>query len=130
MKDFNFQPFDKVLVRDNDQQNWCCDFFSHVDVGGDKICTGTWYYEQMIPYNEDTKHLLGTTKAYEPPKPPHEYKWGDKIEAFYKSNWQEAIFNKDDGGLRYPIRVSMRSGGEVCWVNRDQIRPVSSGQEN
>lgn len=129
MKDFNFQPFDKVLVRDKAGEIWHCDFFSHVDKEGDKICTGTWF-EQVIPYNEDTKHLLGTTKSYEPPNPPHEYKWGDKIEALCNDVWQEAIFIKDDGGSYYPIHVSIRSGGELSLINRDQIRPVSSGWEN
>jgi hypothetical protein len=32
------------------------------------VCThGIWNY--CIPYNEETKQLLGTTKAYTPPQP-------------------------------------------------------------
>lgn len=57
------KAFDEVLVRDYDDCPWGCDYFSHI--GTDEIspyvCTGlsTWRY--CIPYNDDTKHLLGTT---------------------------------------------------------------------
>ena len=59
------QPFDKVLVRDDDPcVFWRCSFYSH-----------TWEHENTtyryaamddsyalcIPYNDDTKHLVGTT---------------------------------------------------------------------
>ena len=54
----NFKPFDKVLVRDADYQKWECDMISTCD--GNFYCfRGVW--EQCIPYNDDTKHLLGTT---------------------------------------------------------------------
>ena len=91
MSAHKFEPFDKVLVRNGDKQSWRCGFFSHVDAGGDKICIGGWY-EQMIPYNEETKHLVGTTKSYDPPKPPHEYKWGDKVEVNFCGDWGIALY--------------------------------------
>ena len=56
------QPFDKVLVRDLNGHNWVCDLFSYI-----KECTQfpykcmTSYYKCCIPYNDETKHLLGTT---------------------------------------------------------------------
>ena len=54
----NFQPFDKVLVRDGDLGLWKCDIFS--DYYDNFYCfRGTW--KQCIPFNEETKHLLGTT---------------------------------------------------------------------
>ena len=56
------QPFDKVLVSCNDE--WFCDFFSHYDdavVKFNCICTGGCPYECCIPYNDDTKHLIGKT---------------------------------------------------------------------
>ena len=55
-------PFDKVLVRDYDTDNWFCNFFSH-------IIKHEFYkyvtiihrcYVYCIPYNDDTKHLVGT----------------------------------------------------------------------
>lgn len=53
------KPFDKVLVRDEDNKEWECDIFSRL---GDKnatfICISDWWY-QCIPY-EGNEHLLGT----------------------------------------------------------------------
>ena len=56
------QPFEKVLVRDLNGHIWVCDLFSYI-----KECTQfpykcmTSYYKCCIPYNDETKHLLGTT---------------------------------------------------------------------
>ena len=58
------QPFDKILVRDSDEYQWKCAFYSHQ---GEKrtiykyITTGA-PYAYCIPYNDDTKHLVGTTE--------------------------------------------------------------------
>lgn len=54
------KPFDKVLVRDGDDDEWVCDFFSHIDERDLFYCVGTWF-KQCIPY-EGNEHLLGTTK--------------------------------------------------------------------
>lgn len=59
-----FKPFDKVLVRDDDDTTWRCDFFSHLgDKKGVFICLTTWW-KQCIPY-EGNEHLLGTTNKPE-----------------------------------------------------------------
>ena len=58
------KPFDKILVRTKGfQDTWIATFFSHKD---DYEFTSFWTasgknYQQCIPYNDDTKHLLGTT---------------------------------------------------------------------
>ena len=62
------QPFDKVLVRVNNTTNWRCDLFSHIYNDYCKfLCAGN-LYSQCIPYNNETKHLVGTkempTKKY------------------------------------------------------------------
>ena len=55
------KPFDKVLVRDKDCENWNCGFFSHKDASVYHYrCIGTPYI-YCIPYNEETKHLVGTS---------------------------------------------------------------------
>ena len=58
------KPFDKVLIRDNPEESWCCCFFSHIcnDIEDFKYITTTSGYQFCIPYNDDTKHLVGTTK--------------------------------------------------------------------
>lgn len=55
------KPFDKVLVRDNNEQKWTIDYFSFADKEQvyPFICVGH-YVSQCIPY-EENEHLLGTT---------------------------------------------------------------------
>ena len=56
------KPFDKVLARDNINEQWCCSFFSHIETNDSYpyICFGL-SFKQCIPYNDDTKHLVGTS---------------------------------------------------------------------
>ena len=64
------QPFDKVLVRDSrlvsDSPSswWRCQIFSFIseeDKDYPYVCIGE-SYSYCIPYNDDTKHLVGTNK--------------------------------------------------------------------
>ena len=59
----NFKPFDKVLTRNYDTDTWAADWFSHYvdDEDGKAFITTCAYRNQCIPFNDDTKHLLGTT---------------------------------------------------------------------
>ena len=56
-------PFDKVLAR-NDREEWICSFFSHIvkDEYTYPYSCGYDMFTYCIPYNDDTKHLVGTTK--------------------------------------------------------------------
>ena len=55
------QPFDKVLARLDDQGIWYCEWLSFIEKGTNLVkCCGA-YYKYCIPYNDDTKHLVGTT---------------------------------------------------------------------
>ena len=38
-----FKPFDKVLVRDIDENEWECSLFSHIDEEGYYVCVGSWW---------------------------------------------------------------------------------------
>ena len=51
------QPFDKVLVRCD--AIWCCDLYSS-PYDGEHMCV-CCQTDEVIPYNDDTKHLVGTT---------------------------------------------------------------------
>lgn len=66
------QPFDKVLVRDEDCY-WTADLFSHIDDSIDRVCCSWYSWKQCIPYNEETKHLVGKTDDC-----PEYYKWWEK----------------------------------------------------
>lgn len=55
------QPFDKVLVRDNNDNKWECSLFSRIinhESFPFKCVSSAFRY--CIPYNDDTKHLMGT----------------------------------------------------------------------
>lgn len=52
------KPFDKVLVRKRDLTLWSVDLFSFIGEKNFKCVGG--YYNRCIPYNEDTKYLIGT----------------------------------------------------------------------
>lgn len=58
------KPFDKVLVRDECSERWRCEFYSylHDDNGDYPYIVINDAYKHCIPYNDDTKHLVGTTK--------------------------------------------------------------------
>lgn len=65
-----FKPFDKVLVRDSDNGIWKCSLFSCMtDDPHYRYDTVSDMYAQCIHYNEETKHLVGTTG-----EPPIHYK--------------------------------------------------------
>lgn len=58
------KPFDRVLVKESREECWQCDLFSHIIeenyfkyfhcIGGE------WQY--CIPFNDETKHIVGTDK--------------------------------------------------------------------
>lgn len=57
------QPFDRVLVRNHHLDNWCCTFFSHhskAETDFKFIAIDETAIKCCIPYNEETKHLVGT----------------------------------------------------------------------
>lgn len=54
------QPFDRVLVRDSNNELWTCTLFSHFTAEVYPfVCVNTSYM-CCIPYNDKTKHLVGT----------------------------------------------------------------------
>lgn len=61
---YQFKPFDKVLVRDDDGV-WFAGIFSHLRKDGEFLCVGAGLWEQCIPYNEKTAYLLGTNDDWE-----------------------------------------------------------------
>ena len=65
------KPFDKVLVQISRDDIWSVDFFSYYNDEYKKcICTGLVHYFYCIPYNNETKDLVGTCN-----EAPDYYKW-------------------------------------------------------
>lgn len=76
MNDNNFKPFQQVLVRGNDTEEWVCGIYSHYDSVLKSHCVMGAFYNECIPY-EGNEHLLGTTNE---PKPK---RWRAEKEEFY-----------------------------------------------
>ena len=57
------KPFDRVIVRNHDGE-WRCATFSHIkDYDSDyRYDCCYMIYRYCIPYNDETKHLVGTTE--------------------------------------------------------------------
>ena len=55
------KPFDRVIVREERNKIWKCDYFSNYrpDYVYKYLCIGSNHI-YCIPYNDETKHLVGT----------------------------------------------------------------------
>lgn len=65
-------PFDKVLTRDESKYRWNVNFFGYIREDKKCICSSS-FWTQCIPYNNDTKHLVGTNNDC-----PEYYKWWEE----------------------------------------------------
>lgn len=63
---YSFQPFDRVLVRGAASNKWMCAIFSHIeiDLPRNMYVANSLYWNECLPYNEKTAHLVGTPIDY------------------------------------------------------------------
>ena len=55
------KQFDRVIVRNFKTTKWRCEHFSYFDGGNYNPCIASCCsYAFCVPYNDDTKHLVGT----------------------------------------------------------------------
>ena len=69
------QPFDRILARDYGNDTWNACLFSHPAAELDNnwyVCDNT-YWHFIIPYNDETKHLVGTKDDC-----PEYYRWWEE----------------------------------------------------
>ena len=66
-----FQPFDKILARDYQDELWSIELFSHKTGNIVRGLCHNWCY--AIPFNENTKHLIDTREDC-----PDYYKWWEE----------------------------------------------------
>ena len=64
LKEHQFKPFEKVLVRDSYDDMWRASFFSHIKEDDGRYVTTCFTWKFCIPY-EGNEHLLGTTNNVE-----------------------------------------------------------------
>ena len=55
------KAFDRILVRNTKTEKWRCEHFSYFNEGNDCPYVTFISYKFCVPYNDDTKHLVGTT---------------------------------------------------------------------
>lgn len=70
MENYQFKPFEQVLVREDDNSLWKCQIYSHILIKSDKsyyMCMGH-FYEQCIPY-KGNEHYYRTKNKYVAPQP-------------------------------------------------------------
>lgn len=66
-KKCEFKPFQKVLAKFDEDCEWMPDFFYYYDKSDSEmpyVCIANGRAIECIPYNEETKHLLGTTDEW------------------------------------------------------------------
>ena len=56
------KPFDKVLAKFSGNSIWFCNLLSHINESEHPYVCVSSSYKQCIPYNDETKHLIGTTE--------------------------------------------------------------------
>ena len=56
------QPFDKILVSGGEAGRWFIELFGFFDKDNKTVCSSGTKVLCAIPYNNDTKHLIGTTE--------------------------------------------------------------------
>ena len=55
------KAFDRVLVKDSENLTWKINMFSHINNKAEyPYCCLLSFYKYCIPYNDETKHLVGT----------------------------------------------------------------------
>ena len=54
------KPSDRVLVRNSKIEKWRCNHFSYFNEGNECPYVTFISYKFCVPYNDDTKHLVGT----------------------------------------------------------------------
>ena len=99
MSKHEFKEFDKVLVRMDNVSVWTPAFFGRLDTDEKRarykhVTTGGTCWTQCIPYNETTKHLIGTTDPYVDPEESPVFEFGDVVE--HRVTKVRGIFSRND----------------------------------
>ena len=104
------RPFDKVLVRDDDNEPWKIELFerySNRNDGYPYVCMKT-IWRQCIPF-EGNEHLLT--------EPTDEFKWGEHVEVSDNGHvWYKALFIYKNIDNTHSYRaLAERFPNAECW---------------
>ena len=113
-----FKPFDQVLVRmdyrihkciQNEPLIWSTATFSHIektDDGRTTYCANSILWDECIPYNENTAHLVSTNQPYKEPEPKI---W--KVTC-HKNN---EVFHFTNNELKHFIENAVVNNKDIQW---------------
>ena len=126
MEKHEFQPKEWVLVRDDDDEEWTLNIFSHKSKDYFHCVSSMW--EQCLPY-EGNEALLGTTDA---PKEKHVWHAGDRVDVLsdFDDMWHpgfivEIDYTRSEAGFSYRVESKCfkdMNGRGACWCRADQLR--------
>lgn len=129
------KPKDWVLVRDDNEEPWELNIFSHKEDDDMFWCVSGWYY-QCIPY-EGNEALLGKTDK---PEEKHVWHAGDHVDVLsdFDDMWHsgfivEIDYTRSINGFNYKVESecfkSIASNGKV-WCRADQLRKPEEKPDN
>ena len=121
MTDHKFEPFQQVLVRNRNFHPWEPMLYGYPK-DREYVCAGV-AYTQCIPYTPETAHLLGTSQPYEPPKPPVEYEWGQKVEVHKNNGWVKGVISYTEKDSSYAAIIA-KGDMHASIYPPDRIRPL------
>ena len=119
-----FKPFDRVLVRDGDDDPWRIQLYSHPYEDFHACLNGVHW--QCVPY-EGNENLLGTTDSPEP-----EFKKGDAVLVWDEcdSTKRFKVYSHYDGELHKHVvfNVLLKDGATTesgAWDHAEKFVPAS-----
>lgn len=126
MEKHEFQPKEWVLVRDDDDEEWTLNIFSHKSKDYFHCVSSMW--EQCLPY-EGNEALLGKTDA---PKEKHVWHAGDRVDVLsdFDDMWHPGLiveidYTRSEAGFSYRVESKCfkdMNGRGACWCRADQLR--------
>lgn len=105
---FEFKPFDQVLVRDSDTAVWYPAFFKYYNEDDEDYpyTCDNLSWKQCIPYNEETAHLCNTSEPYKKSEPKV---W--KVTC-HKNN---EVFHFTNDELKHFIENAVTNNKDIQW---------------
>ncbi len=108
-----FKTFDKVLVRQHNDDTWKAAFYSHPKDKIVDVTIGGSQWGQCIPF-EENEHLLGTAIT---PEEPEKFNFGDHVMASDDGEkWTQAVYLQMSKGivLQYRCVKKTREDGYIA----------------
>ena len=110
-----FTAFEPILIRCSSMEKWSADFYDRFNSEYDEHCTITGTLvrdDNILPYNEETKHLHNTVGEF--------VKW--------KPKKGEPILVRDDCDVTWTLRIFLRMRDDrfICTCD-PSVTDLSSG---